>query len=227
MKKNCRVALAAILLMIAPHAVAADGDLFTYLRDHASAVFGTVVVDDTKEKLVELRLVDAFEISKKHAMSGEARVSLFSITRAGEAAPQATIPTSADELKMYSDGEVWLALYKRLNDNVSVEVLGGFMFKMISVTGQTGDPLDGTKAAFGVGLRFEKNGYKISVVPAHFGPVVEDKKLAGFVPSLLIHSYIPAPFLGKNTALVPDFAFGRKADKTFSRNLKLAIATRF
>ncbi len=221
-----RLAL-TITLALAPSLASAQ-DLFSYLREHASAVFGTVVVDDTKQKLIELRIADNFVLHEKHKVNGAARVSLFSITRAGEAAPQnTTIPLSLDELKSYSDGEVWLSVYKRIAPNVSIEVLGGFTFKMISVTGQVGDPLDGTKAAFGAGLRFDKNGYQASVILSHFGPVVEEKKLAGFVPSLLIHSYLPAKFLGERAALVPDLAFGRNADGTLSRTIKLAIATRF
>lgn len=222
--KRIAFVLAFIAALFAPSAVHA-GDLFEYLRSHGSFVGGVAVVDDQKEKIVELRLVEDFPLGK--TFRGAARVSLFSIQRAGEQTPTPRIPTSIEEVKAYSDGEVWLSVYRPFNENVAIECLGGITFKMISITGQIGDPLDGTKFAGACGPRLSKNGYRVSVLAGHFGPVTEAKKLAGFVPAVLVHGYIPLAFLGDSTAFVPDLAFGRLADHTLSRTIRLAIATRF
>lgn len=209
------------LLLIAIASTSRAEDLGAYLAKHASAVAGLVVVDDQKEKLVELRIVDDFAIAPQYR--GFARLSLFSIMRAGELAPP-TIPTTVEQAKAYSDGEVWLGAYRIINPTLAIEVLGGVTWKMTSITGQVGDPLDGTKLALAAGPRITLMGNEVSILLGHFGPVVEADKLAGPVPSVLIHAYIP---LGAKAAFVPDFAFGRLPDRTFVRTLRLGIATRF
>lgn len=232
MKSKPEFAAIIIISIFAARSQAQD-DIWAYLQKHASFVGGVVVVDDQKEKLVELRLVDDFAISGK--FRGAARVSLFSITRAGEQAPQANvIPTSIEQVKAYSDGEAWLSIYREVTPGIALECLGGITVKMISVTGQVGDPLDGTKFAAACGPRFEKNGYQVSVLAGHFGPVSAGGKLAGPVPSILIHAYLPIAFLGKNTAFVPDFAFGATPDpinpqaaRNITRTLRIGIAARF
>jgi hypothetical protein len=225
--------LAAIIVSIFAARSQAQDDVWSYLQKHASFVGGVVIVDDQREKLVELRIVDDFAISGK--FRGAVRVGLFSISRAGEQAPQPNvIPTSIEQVKAYSDGEAWLSVYREVTPGIAVECLGGITVKMVSVTGQVGDPLDGTKFAAACGPRFEKNGYQVSILGGHFGPVSAGGKLAGPVPSILIHGYIPLAFLGKNTAFVPDLAFGAtpdpldpKAARTITRTLRLGIATRF
>lgn len=222
----------SVLALIALAQVAAGEDLLAYVQKHASFVGGVVVVDDQKEKLVELRIVDDFAISGK--IRGSVRVGLFSITRAGDQAPQATIPTSLEQVKAYSDGEAWLAVYREIRPGFAVECLGGVAVKMASVTGQVGDPLDGTKFAGACGGRFSRDKHHVSVLAGHFGPVSAGGKLAGPVPSILIHAYLPLGFLGKSTAFVPDLAFGATPDpidpraaRTITRTLRLGIATRF
>lgn len=225
--------LAAVILTIFAARSQAQDDLWGYLQKHASFVGGVVIVDDQKEKLVELRIVDDFAISGK--FRGAFRASLFSITRAGDQAPRANvIPTSLEQVKAYSDGEGWLSVYREITPGLAIECLGGITFKMASVTGQVGDPLDGTKFAAACGPRIEKRGYQVSILGGHFGPVSAGGKLAGPVPSLLIHAYLPLGFLGRNTAFVPDLAFGAtpdpldpKAARTITRTLRLGIATRF
>lgn len=225
--------LAAVIISIFAAKSQAQDDLWSYLQRHASFVGGVVIVDDQKEKLVELRIVDDFAISGK--FRGAFRASLFSITRAGEQAPNAgVIPTSLEQVKAYSDGEGWLSVYREITPGLAIECLGGITFKMASVTGQVGDPLDGTKLAGACGPRFEKAGYQVSVLGGHFGPVSAGGKLAGPVPSILIHGYFPLKFMGKGTAFVPDLAFGAtpdptdpKAARNITRTLRLGIATRF
>lgn len=224
--------LAIFTLLFAARSQAQD-DVWSYLQKHASFVGGVVIVDDQKEKLVELRIADDFAISGK--FRGAARLSLFSITRAGDIAPQANvIPTSIEQVKAYSDGEAWLSVYREVTPGLAIECLGGITVKMVSVTGQVGDPLDGTKFAAACGPRLEKNGYQLSILGGHFGPVSAGGKLAGPVPSILIHGYFPLAFLGKSTAFVPDLAFGATPDpldpnsaRTITRTLRLGIATRF
>jgi hypothetical protein len=225
------IALAALSIIPAP-VRAQDGDFWTYLQKHASFVGGVVVVDDEKQKLVELRIVDDFAISGK--FRGAFRLGLFSITRAGEQAPVNQIPTSLEQVKAYSDGEAWLSVYRTITPGIAIECTGGLAFKMVSITGQVGDPLDGTKLAGVCGPRFEKDGYQVSVLGGHFGPVTAGGKIAGPVPSILIHAYIPLKFLGKSTAFVPDLAFGATPDplnpaaaRSIARTLRLGIATRF
>ena len=224
--------LAAAILTIFATSTQAQDDLWGYVQKHASFVGGVVVVDDQKEKLVELRIVDDFEISGK--FRGAFRLGLFSITRAGENAPSATIPTSIEDVKAYSDGEGWLSVYRDFNANIALECTAGVTFKMVSVTGQVGDPLDGTKFAAACGPRVSYAGNQVSILGGHFGPVSAGGKLAGPVPSVLIHAYIPLTFLGKNTAFVPDLAFGATPDpldpsaaRTITRTMRLGIATRF
>lgn len=221
------------LLTLAPSFARADGDVFTYLQNHASFVGGFVDVDGEKQKLVEVRVTDDFLVSGKFRAA--VRVGLFSITRAGENAPPAnSLPSSLEGVKAYSDGEAWLSVYRELTPGLAIECTGGVAFKMTSVTGQIGDPLDGTKFAGACGPRLSKNAYRISVLGGHFGPVSAGGKLAGPVPSVLIHASIPLRFLGANTAFVPDLAFGAtpdpkdpKASRDITRTLRLGIETRF
>lgn len=226
-----QIALVAVLSLFGSFAHA--DDVWAYVQKHASFVGGVVIVDDQKEKLVELRIVDDFPITDQ--VRGTFRLGLFSITRAGETAPAGnSIPTSLEAVKAYSDGEAWLSVYHDFKPGIGIECTGGVAFKMASVTGQVGDPLDGTKFAAACGPRLSKSGYQVSVLGGHFGPVSAGGKLAGPVPSVLIHAYIPLTFLGKNTAFVPDLAFGATPDpldpsaaRTITRTMRLGIATRF
>ena len=219
-----RLSAAILLLALAPTARAAD-DLFSYLQKHASMVGGVVVVDGTQEKLIEIRISDDFGLGGKFRAA--IRVSLFSVARAGEVQPSGTIPTSLEEIETYSDAEAYFSTRYEFNPFIAGECLGGITLKTASIAGPTADPLDGTKLIGACGVRFSKNGYNLSLLGGHYGPVVEADKLAGFFPSLIIRSHIPLSLLGKNTAFVPDLAFGREKDGRLTRSLRLALSTRF
>jgi hypothetical protein len=227
------VLFASFLLSLAQPARAGDFNVFTYLTQHASVATGALVVDGQTHKVAELRFVDDFKITDK--VRGAARVGLFSLTRAGESAPSPRVPTSLEEVKAYSDGEVWLSVYRELKPGISIECIGGLTFKMTSITGTVGDPLDGTKAAGACGPRLSHLDYHVSVLGGHYGPVAESGKLMGFVPNVLIHAYLPMKFLGSNTAFTPDIALGAtKAAvsdpdqrRTISKSIRLLISTRF
>lgn len=231
-------AIGAVLLIAMASPAAAqekkEFNLFEYLRTHAYVSGGPLVLDGENHTVYEVRLVDDFKISDQ--FRGAARVSLFSLTRAGEQAPPPKIPTTIREAtEAYSDGEVWLSVYRVIKPWLALECLGGLTFKMASLSGSKGDPLDGTKSAFGCGPRFSYERNHISVIPSHYGPVADKGKLLGPAPSLLIHAHIPLTFLGKNTAFTPDVAFGADkpdpADPDQRRNitkaLRLLVSARF
>ena len=222
---KAKLFVVALLLSVVFAPTVYSQHIASYLQKHAAFVGGVVIVDAQKEKLVELRVTDDFPAVEKVRIS--LRASLFSITRAGETIPDPRIPLTLEQAKAYSDGEGWISLYRPVTPNVAVECTAGVTFKMISITGQVGDPLDGTKLAGACGVRASEGDYNVSVLAGHFGPVVEDAHVAGFVPSVLIRAHIPLRFLGKTSSFVPDLAFGKQSNGEFSRSLRLGIATRF
>lgn len=233
-KDDIAAMMIAFVLILPSPALAQDFNVFKYLTQHASVATGALIADGEAYKVVELRFVDDFRIADK--WRGAARVGLFSLTRSGEQAPPPpTIPTTLDEIKAYSDGELWVSVRREIRQGIALECLGGFTFKMISITGSVGDPLDGTKLAGACGPRFSQGEYSISVLGGHYGPVADEGKLLGFVPNILIHGYLPMKFLGASTAFTPDLAFGAiPADakdpdqrRTVSKSLRLLISTRF
>lgn len=205
------------------------GDGWEYLQNHLSIVGGMVIADDQLEKLIEIRIVDDFPVAEK--FRGVVRASAFSINRAGLSIPDPKIPLSVQDLKAYSDGEVWAALYRPLNEFFSAECLGGVTFKMISITGTVGNPYDGTKIAGACGFRFNSSNRKVNifVLGGHYGPVAtEQGTFAGFIPNVIIHAYIPLDFLGSHMSFVPDLAFGRNSiTGVVTRSIRLGIATDF
>lgn len=235
MRKLITAVLVVAMLSFAPAANAQD--LWNYLKTHSSLVGGAVVVDDQKEQLVEFRVTDTFDVVEK--VKADVRVGLFSINRAGETKPVnlSEIPSTLEQVKAYSDGEVWVSAYRPFTPTLAAVCIGGVTFKMISVIGTVGDPLEGTKVAGGCGVRFTgtNNGVVVDVVGGHYGPVSENDHIAGFIPNLIINGHIPLRFIGKNTAFVPDLAFGAKKPlitdpdqrRIFTRTLRLGIETRF
>lgn len=235
-KKKAIVVASMLFLALATPALAQDKEfnLFDYLRSHAYVSGGPLVLDGENHTVYEVRLVDDFQISAD--FRGAARVSLFSLTRAGEQAPPPKIPTTLKEAsEAYSDGEVWLSVYRVIKPWLAVECIGGLTFKMASISGSKGDPLDGTKAAFGCGPRFSYRRNHVSLIPSHYGPVADKGKLLGPAPSLLVHAHIPLTFLGKNTAFTPDLAFGATAPapsdpdkrRNITKALRLLVSARF
>jgi hypothetical protein len=223
------LALVAFALLPAP--ARAEEPLFQWLKQHGSITSGTLIVDKAKHTLVEIRFVDDFEI--KGSLRGVARVALFSLARDGQPQVTAGIPTSLEDVKAYSDGELWFGLYKQLHPNVAIECLGGVQVKMPALFGNTDDPLDGTKLAGGCGPRFRHGNAHASVLLGHYGSVLDGERLAGFAPSVLIHAYIPMPFLGSNWALAPDLAFGGappepgQEHRRITRSLRLVVSKSF
>lgn len=223
--------IALILALCSAQARAED--LFAYLKSHGSIVTGLAIVDDQKEKLIEFQVNDDFQISGP--LRSAVRVGLFSITRAGEQAPQPGIPVSLEQVKSYSDGEVWVSLYRDVKPGFGLEVTGGWMFKMTSITGQVGDPLDGSKFALVGGLRFSRGDYRVSIAGGHYGPVSAGGKVASFVPSLILHANLPVKFIGDNVSFVPDLGFGaERAEpgdpdqrRKFTRTIRLALRSTF
>jgi hypothetical protein len=191
---------------------ATDFDLAAYLRTHAYLTGGTFRTAGETRAVYELRFVDDFPISGD-TYRGAARVSLFSLTRAGEQAPpQQGIPASIkDATSAYSDGEVWLSARKILKPWLAAECIGGVTFKMASLSGSVGNPLDGTKVGVGCGVRLTFQDNHLSIIPGSFGPVADGDKLLGPLPSVMASLYVPLAFLkifGKHSAFTPDFAFG-------------------
>lgn len=214
-------------------AQAREADLFSYITEHSYLAGGPLLVDGEKATIFEVRFVDDFALGA--STRGVARVSLFTLQRQGEPAPPAPgIPTSLEAAAAYSDGEVWLGVYRQFRPWLALECVGGLTFKMTSLSGTVGDPLDGTKMGLGCGPRLSYRGNNLSVLGGHYGPVAEKGQLLGFVPQVFVHAYLPLSFLGKNTAFTPDLAFGRSdvvsPDPTVSTvkaTMRLLVSTRF
>lgn len=236
-KKAVVVASMLILALILPSQALAqepkEVSPFEYALAHAYFSSGTLVVDGESHAVVEVRFVDDFRLASK--LRGAARVSLFTLTRAGEQAPAPTIPTTLQEAKAYSDGEVWLALYREIKPWLALECASGLSFKMTSLAGTVGDPLDGTKVGAGCGPRLAYQRNHVSILAGHYGQVVDRGKVVGFVPSVLVHAFIPLTFLGKNTAFTPDLAVGATLPsatdpdqrRDMTKSLRLLVSTRF
>ncbi len=209
-------------------------DLAKYLTEHAYFTGGTLMTEGQKSTVYELRFVDDFPIAE--SVRGVARVSLFTLQRQGEPAPALPggLPANLSEAAVYSDGEVWFAAYRSFNANFALECATGVTFKMTSLSGTVGDPLDGTKFGAGCGPRFSHAGNHISFLAGHYGPVAVGGKLLGFAPNLFVTAYVPLTFLGANTAFTPDFAFGKldgaspdSAAGNVKSTMRLLVSTRF
>lgn len=218
--------IVAALVALAPSFAKAE-DPFAYFGRHASIVSGSFVTEEGKRSdFVALRFVDEFKLADK--FTGFARVDLFQRARDGEVLADPTIPTSAEALKAYSDGEVYVGAFYTLKDHLAAQCVGGAIFAMTSLSGSVGDPLDGTKVVGVCGVRFFDAESHLSVMAGHVGPVVEGGKVAGAVPSLVAEAYVPLPWMGTGFALTPDLSVGRNlAAKKTVWSTRLAISKRF
>ena len=208
------------LLMLAPQSARAQ-DLGTYLKGHASILAGVAVIDHQAEKLIEIRLSDRFDFGG--CWKGGYRAALFSVARAGEIQPTG-LPATAEDLKAYSDGEVWAFGSCNLSEVFAVEGIAGVAFKTASLAGPNVDPLDGTKLAGLIGAKVGKNGYEFGIAGGHYGPVVDMGKVAGFLPSIVAHARLP---MGAKATIVGEAAFGRLHDGTLTQSYRTGIETKF
>lgn len=218
-----------VLLALLPGA-SAQADVFDYLNKHKAAGYGPLTVDGETRPVIELRFFDDFQLVPKWRAG--VRFSLFTLARAGETAPP-RVPASIDELsRTYSDGEVWVSVRREIRQGLAFECLSGLTFKMVSITGSVGDPLDGTKAAAACGLRLSRGEFYVSTLGGHYGPVADTRRVLGFVPNVLVHGNAPLSRVLKNTAFAPDIALGATVDpvtkrRKLTRSIRLLLVTSF
>lgn len=211
----------AIFALLLVASTARAQDVGAYLKDHGTILAGVAVIDGHAEKLVQVGLSDRYDFGA--GWKGGYRVALFSVARAGKIQPTG-LPSTVSDLKAYSDGEVWIFGSRAIRGPISVEAIGGVTFKTASFAGPDVNPLDGTKVAALIGVVFEKNGYVLGFDGGHYGPVVEQGKVASLLPSLVLHTRIP---MGAKATLVGEAAFGRLLDKTLAQSYRGGIETRF
>lgn len=182
-----------LLALLAAPALAqepAQPTIWEYLRAHTSVVSGVASANGERSEFVSLALDDSFEI--KPRLIGFGGLSLFGRQRvqgiAGSARtgdPQ--IPTSYDDLALYSAGEVTAGAYFEATPKLGIECRGAITFQMTGITGPVGEPVDASKVTLGCGPRLTGSVGTLSVVFGHSGPVDEGAHLLGFLPSTVVN----------------------------------------
>ena len=163
----------------------AQPTLWDYLRGHVSVVSGVASANGERSEFVSLALDDSFEIRPK--LTGFGNLSLFGRQRiqgvAGAPLGGSELPTSLDDLALYSAGEITAGAFFQAHEKVAIECRGAMTFAMTGLTGTVGDPVDSSKFTFGCGPRVSGAVGRLSVIFGHSGPVDEGAKWYGFIPS--------------------------------------------
>ena len=187
------------------------GDAMTWLSAHSAIISGTYSTDTSdREEFIGLRISGDFNLAPK--LTGWATVDLFTRSRDGQSATPA-LPSSPAGLAVYSSGEMRVGAYRTLTGLLSAECIAGATFPMPSLGGPSVDPLDGVKILGGCGLRVGTRDTWARAVAGHFGPVVDNGTLGGFVPSVSLSARVP---IRDHLALAPELSIGRNtlAQKT-------------
>lgn len=187
------------------------GDAMTWLSAHSAIISGTYSTDTSdREEFIGLRISGDFNLAPK--LTGWATVDLFTRSRDGQSATPA-LPSSPAGLAVYSSGEMRVGVYRTLSGLLAAECIAGATFPMPSLGGPSVDPLDGVKILGGCGLRVGTRATYARVIGGHFGAVVDNGVLAGFVPSLTLGARVP---IRDHLALAPELSIGRNtlAQKT-------------
>lgn len=210
--KSGALAGAVVLALLCSPAIAQDatpsptptGDAMTWLSSHSAIISGTYSTDTSdREEFIGLRIAGDFDLAPK--LVGWASVDLFTRSRDGNSATPA-LPSSPAGLAVYSSGEMRIGVYRTLSGLLAAECIAGATFPMPSLGGPSVDPLDGVKILGGCGLRVGTRGTYARAVAGHFGPVVDNGTLAGFVPSVSLSARVP---LRDHLALAPELSVGR------------------
>lgn len=212
MKAGALAGAVGLLLLCSP-AIAQEpspsptpaGDAMTWLAAHSSIISGTYSTDTSdREEFIGLRIAGEFDLAPR--LTGWAQVDLFTRSRDGNSATPA-LPSSPAGLAVYSSGEVRVGAYRTLTGRLSAECLAGATFPMPSLSsGASVDPLDGVKILGGCGLRVGTRDTYARAVAGHFGPVVDNGNIAGFVPAASLSARVP---LRAHIALAPELSIGR------------------
>lgn len=235
------IVLCASLSFAQPDVVPGDGvspvpsstpeqSIFGYLGSHSSLVSGILATEENRKEFIEVRFVDDFGIGS--GVRGAVRLSLFTLARSGESLPSPTIPTTISEVTAYSDAELWASVYKPVAENIAVECLGGVQTAMTSITGKVGNPADPTKLSGACGVRAFNGETNLTLAGGLIGSVAEHGDFLGFIPSLILHGYIPAPFAGTGWAVVPELSVGvtpvdASGRRQITRSFKVGISKHF
>lgn len=207
-----------------------EESIFGYLGSHSSLLSGVLATEANEKQFIEVRFVDDFGIGS--GFRGAVKVSLFTLARSGESLPTPTVPTSIEEVTAYSDAELWVSVYKPVAENIAIEALGGIQTAMTSLTGKVGNPADPTKINGAIGVRAFNGDTNLTLAGGLIGSVSEDGDFLGFIPSLILHGYIPMPFAGTGWALVPELSVGVKPEdpsgrRQITRSFKVGISKHF
>lgn len=219
--KGPQGALAVLMLLgaMAAPAIAQDatpsptpsGDAMTWLSAHSAIISGTYSTDTSdREEFIGLRIFGDVALAPK--LTGWATVDLFTRSRDGQSATPA-LPSSPAGLAVYSSGEMRVGAYRTLSGLLAAECIAGATFPMPSLGGPSVDPLDGVKILGGCGLRVGTRDTWARAVAGHFGPVVDNGTIGGFVPSVSLSARVP---IRDHLALAPELSIGRNvlAQKT-------------
>ncbi len=180
------------------------GDAMTWLSTHSAIISGTYSTDTSdREEFVGIRISGDFDIAPKTV--GWAQVDLFTRSRDGQSATPA-LPSTPAGLAVYSSGEARVGVYRTLTGLLSAECVAGATFPMPSLGGPSVDPLDGVKVLAGCGPRVGTRTTYARLILGHFGSVVDNGVLAGFVPSMSLSGRVP---LRAHIALAPELSIGR------------------